>query len=226
MVKQAVTKVIKVKESATINNARGMFITFEGIEGAGKTTNIAYIAEQIKNHGHEVLLTREPGGTKIGENIRDILISKEYPQMHHDTELLLMFAARSEHLHKKIIPALNDGIWVLCDRFTDASFAYQGAGRGIDTSKIECLENLVQGAIRPDVTFLFDLEAEVGLARAKNRGEVDRFEQEDIDFFSRIRTEYLKLSKNNEQRFKVIQAGHELEVVQQQIKVLIDDILR
>ncbi|HIP80949.1 MAG TPA: dTMP kinase, partial [Leucothrix mucor] len=137
----------------------GLFITFEGVEGAGKTTNIEFIAEQIKKTGQDIVLTREPGGTKIGEAVREILLSKDLPEMHHDTELLLMFAARAEHVQRVILPALKEGKWVLCDRFTDASYAYQGGGRGIDIARIAALENWVQDDLRPDMTFLFDLDA-------------------------------------------------------------------
>ncbi len=202
----------------TINHKnKGLFITFEGVEGAGKTTNIGFIAEKIKQAGHEVLVTREPGGTKTGEAIREVLISNDLPEMHHDTELLLMFAARSEHLQRKILPALEQGIWVLCDRFTDASYAYQGAGRGIDFNKIKLLENMVQGSLRPDITFLFDLDADIGLARAKGRGEADRFEQQHIDFFNRVRAQYLAMLENEPKRFRLIEAQYDLATVQQQI---------
>lgn len=194
-----------------------MFITFEGVEGAGKTTNINYIAQKIKQSGQSFVLTREPGGTTLGEEIRSLLISKELPEMHPDTELLLMFAARAEHLQKVILPALSEGKWVLCDRFTDASYAYQGAGRGIDTKKIALLENMVQGTLRPDITFLFDLDAEIGLTRAKSRGETDRFEQQHIDFFNRVRAQYLSMAESNAERYLIINAQHELKVVQQQI---------
>ena len=204
---------------------RGKFITFEGVEGAGKTTNIAYIAEAIKSHGVDILLTREPGGTMVGEAIREILISNELPDMHPDTELLLMFAARAEHLQQKIIPALASGQWVLCDRFTDASYAYQGAGRGIEKSKIQRLETLVQDTLRPDYTFLFDLEADIGLARANNRGEMDRFEQQHIDFFNRVRSEYLSLAKTQPQRYRLINAEYDLHTVQKQIKHYLDEII-
>jgi len=207
-----------VKSRNTTQNKKGIFITFEGVEGAGKTTNISYIAKEIKKTGRDILLTREPGGTTIGEAIREILISKDLPEMHPDTELLLMFAARSEHLHKKILPALKNGTWVLCDRFTDASYAYQGAGRGVDRSKIKSLENLVQGTLRPNYTFLFDLYADIGLSRAQSRGETDRFEQQHIDFFNSVRDEYLVLAKENSQRFKIINAQYDLEKVQHQIK--------
>lgn len=195
----------------------GKFITFEGVEGAGKTTNIEFIAKKIQSAGHEILLTREPGGTKLGEAIRELLISKDYPEMHHHTELLLMFAARAEHLNKIIIPALTMGQWVLCDRFTDATYAYQGAGRNIDSADIATLETLVQGDLRPDITFLFDLEAEVGLKRAAERGEKDRFEQQHINFFNKVRNKYLEMAKRDNERYIIIEAQHELSTVQNQI---------
>ena len=204
---------------------KGLFITFEGVEGAGKTTNISYIATQIRNAGHQILLTREPGGTTIGEAIREILISTELPEMHHQTELLLMFAARSEHMHRKIIPALEQGIWVLCDRFTDASYAYQGAGRGIDQEKIQILESMVQGPLRPDITFLFDLEANIGLSRAQSRGETDRFEQQHIDFFNRVRSQYLLMAEAEPERFRLIEAQHDIKTVQQQISHELESII-
>ncbi|HIP94456.1 MAG TPA: dTMP kinase [Leucothrix sp.] len=210
----------------TKKQERGLFITFEGVEGAGKTTNISFIAEKIRKAGHQILLTREPGGTTTGEAIRKILISKELPEMHHITELLLMFAARSEHVHRKILPALEQGTWVLCDRFTDASYAYQGAGRGIESEKIRMLENLAQDTLRPDFTFLFDLEANIGLARAQSRGETDRFEQQHIDFFNRIRLRYLEMAKAEPQRFRFIAAQHELKHVQQQITQKLEEILQ
>jgi len=203
----------------------GVFITFEGVEGAGKTTNIDYIAENIVAAGHEILLTREPGGTELGEAIRELLISKDFPEMHHNTELLLMFAARAEHLQRKIIPALELGKWVLCDRFTDATYAYQGAGRDIDQNNIQVLENLVQGALRPDYTFLFDIEADIGLARAQNRGETDRFEQQHIDFFNRVRSAYLKMAEENHSRYRIVNAQYDLHTVQTQIDQLLSQIL-
>jgi len=206
------------------NNKTGLFITFEGVEGAGKTTNIAFIADKLQQAGHEILLTREPGGTTTGEAIREILISKDLPEMHYTTELLLMFAARAEHLHRKIIPALEQGKWVLCDRFTDASYAYQGAGRGIDSSKISQLETFVQGDLRPDYTFLFDLEADIGLSRAQSRGETDRFEQQHIDFFNRVRNQYLKMAEADKKRYRIINAQHDLETVQQQISKVLEEL--
>ena len=210
----------------TANKAdQGVFITFEGVEGAGKTTNIAYIAEKVIAAGHEILLTREPGGTELGEAIRELLISKEFPEMHHNTELLLMFAARAEHLQRKIIPALEQGKWVLCDRFTDATYAYQGAGRDIDKNSIQVLENLIQGPLRPDYTFLFDIDANIGLARAKSRGETDRFEQQHIDFFNRVRSEYLRMAEENQNRYRIVNAQHDLQTVQTQIDQLLSQIL-
>ncbi len=204
---------------------KGLFITFEGVEGAGKTTNIEYIAEKIIDAGHEILLTREPGGTELGEAIRELLISKDFPEMHHNTELLLMFAARAEHLQRKIIPALEQGKWVLCDRFTDATYAYQGAGRDIDQNNIRALENLVQGSLRPDYTFLFDIDADIGLARAKSRGETDRFEQQHIDFFNRVRSQYLTMAEENPSRYRIVQAQFDLDTVQKQIDDLLSQIL-
>jgi len=144
--------------------------------------------------------------------------------MHHTTELLLMFAARAEHLNRKIIPALEQGKWVLCDRFTDASYAYQGAGRGIDSNKIKLLENLVQNDLRPDYTFLFDLDANIGLARAQSRGETDRFEQQHIDFFNRVRAQYLKMAEENKERYRIINAQFDLKTVQKQISSLLDEL--
>ena len=209
----------------TANQSKGLFITFEGVEGAGKTTNIEYIAEKIKAAGHDILLTREPGGTELGEAIRELLISKEYPEMHVDTELLLMFAARSEHLHKKILPAINAGKWVLCDRFTDATYAYQGGGRGISENTISTLETLVQGSLKPDYTFLFDLNAEIGLARAKSRGETDRFEQQHIDFFNRVRSKYLSMAESEKDRYWIVNAEQDLATVQNQITQLLTEII-
>ena len=204
---------------------QGVFLTFEGVEGAGKTTNIEYIAEKILASGHEILLTREPGGTDLGEAIRELLISKDFPEMHHNTELLLMFAARAEHLQRKIIPALEQGKWVLCDRFTDATYAYQGAGRDIDQDNIQVLENLVQGTLRPDYTFLFDIDADIGLARAKKRGETDRFEQQHIDFFNRVRSAYIKMADENKSRYRIVHAQYDLKTVQTQIDKLLSLIL-
>lgn len=211
--------------SKNLPTRKGLFISFEGVEGAGKTTNIHYIAEKIEAAGHEILLTREPGGTALSEAIRELLISKDYPEMHVNTELLLMFAARSEHLNKKILPAINAGKWVLCDRFTDATFAYQGAGRGIPENAISILEDFIQGSLKPDYTFLFDLEAEIGLARAQKRGEADRFEQQHIDFFNRVRKKYLAMAECEKKRYRIVNANHNLATVQKQINLLLAEIV-
>jgi len=204
---------------------KGLFITFEGVEGAGKTTNIEFIAEQIEKTGQEIVLTREPGGTKVGEAIREILLSKDLPEMHHDTELMLMFAARAEHVQRVILPALNADKWVLCDRFTDASYAYQGGGRGIDISRIASLENWVQGDLRPDVTFLFDLDADTGMSRVRSRGETDRFEQQHIDFFNKVRQQYLKMAQADPKRYRIVNAQYDLETVQKQITSMLADLI-
>ena len=202
---------------------RGKFITIEGVEGAGKTTNIPFIQQLLADKsGVEVVHTREPGGTASGEAIREVLISTELPAMHHDTELLLMFAARAEHIRKKIEPALAVGKWVLCDRFTDASYAYQGGGRGISLERIAQLESWVQGDLRPDYTILFDVDADTGLGRVRSRGEVDRFEEEDIGFFNRVRDQYLTMAKEHPQRYRMIDASVDLNAVQQQIEQVIN----
>lgn len=211
--------------AVNMGSDKALFITFEGVEGAGKTTNIDYIAEKIKSSGQEYILTREPGGTTLGEKVRELLISKELPEMHQDTELLLMFAARAEHVQKVILPALEKGVWVLCDRFTDASYAYQGAGRGISSDSIKTLESLVQGSLRPDITFLFDLNANIGLSRAQSRGETDRFEQQHIDFFNRVRDEYLNIASKDVSRFRIVNAEPELSTVQKQIDVYLKDFI-
>ncbi len=203
----------------------GIFITFEGVEGGGKTTNIEFVAKALEKAGKPIVLTREPGGTKVSEAIREVLLSKELPAMHHDTELLLMFAARAEHLQSKILPALAQGKWVLCDRFTDASYAYQGGGRGIDVSRIATLETWVQGDCRPDYTFLFDLDAQTGLSRVRSRGETDRIEQESIDFFNRIRAKYLEMAKQHSDRYRIINAQADLPQVQQQVADVLSDII-
>ena len=194
-----------------------LFITVEGIEGAGKSSNIAFAENLLRSHGHDVLLTREPGGTPLGEELRELLLGHRHDGMHDLTELLLMFAARAEHLHGKILPALEDGKWVICDRFTDATYAYQGGGRQLDTSAIATLENLVQENRRPDLTLLLDLPVETGLARAAKRSEPDRFERQKLEFFQRVREAYLQIAHQQPERVKVIDASLELDLVQEQI---------
>jgi dTMP kinase len=204
---------------------KGKFITVEGGEGAGKSSNLAFIREQLEQAGIDVLFTREPGGTQLGEELRELLLGHKHSGMSEDTELMLMFAARAEHLQQKIIPALEQGTWVLCDRFTDATYAYQGGGRGIDESRIAQLENWVQGDLRPDMTLLLDLPVKIGLDRARQRSEPDRFEKEKIDFFEKVRTAYLAIAKASPGRVKLIDASQPLQQVQQQIHSVLADYL-
>ncbi|HHC74566.1 MAG TPA: dTMP kinase [Thiothrix sp.] len=196
---------------------RGRFITVEGVEGGGKSSNIQYIADFLAQHKIDCVITREPGGTTVAEAIRAVVLDKRLPNMHPDTELLLMFAARAEHLQKKILPALHAGQWVISDRFTDATYAYQGGGRGINTTRIAALERWTQGEVQPDLTLLLDLDVEVGLQRTRQRGEVDRFEEETVAFFQRIRQHYLQRAKCYPERYRVINAAQPLMQVQQQL---------
>ena len=205
--------------------ARGKFITVEGIEGTGKSTNIEFLASLIENNGFDVVRTREPGGTPLAEKIRELLLDNQNTAMVSDTELLLMFAARAQHLNELIIPSLEQGKWVLCDRFTDATYAYQGAGRGIAHARIAQLENWVQGELRPDLTFLLDLPVEQGLARAGERAELDRFEREEIDFFERVRQGYLSRAESEPARYRVVDASPALPEVQAQLDRILDDYL-
>jgi dTMP kinase len=202
--------------------ARGKFITVEGIEGVGKSTNIEFIRQALATAGKRVIVTREPGGPEVSEAIREVLLSPELPSMHPDTELLLMFAARAEHLHQRILPAIEQGDWVVCDRFTDATYAYQGGGRGIARERIAALEGFVQGDLRPDATILLDTDVDTGLSRAKNRGAADRFEQETVNFFERVRDCYLDMAKAEPRRYHVVNAALPLTDVQAQIAAVID----
>ena len=201
------------------------FITVEGIEGAGKSTCLNLIRECIRQHGWPIEVTREPGGTQLGEDLREMLLGRRHEGMADSTELLLMFAARAEHLHARILPALNAGSWVLCDRFTDATYAYQGYGRGIELERIAALEQWVQGARRPDLTLLMDLPVEMGLERAGRRSEPDRFERQTIDFFERVRNGYLSLARAEPGRFRVVDASQSLHAVSLQIRALIHTFL-
>jgi len=200
---------------------KGKFITVEGIEGVGKTTNIDFIHQQLQAAGRNVVLTREPGGTPLGEAIRGLLLDPAYTGMDSTCELQLMFAARAEHLAKVVWPALEQGQWVLCDRFTDATYAYQGGGRGIDTEVIARLEQLVQGDFRPDLTLLLDVPVEIGLARASKRGALDRFEQEKVEFFERVRAAYLEMAERSPERYRIIDASEPLEVVQRKLAAIL-----
>jgi len=196
---------------------RGKFITIEGGEGAGKSTNIAFIRAWLEQHNVSVVETREPGGTVLAEQIRDILLDNKTRNMADDTELLLMFAARAQHIKEVIEPNLQQGNWILCDRFTDATYAYQGGGRGIAMQRIAALEEWVQGPLRPDLTIILDLPIEMGLERAGKRSQPDRFEQEGLAFFKRVRDTYLQRAQAQPQRYAVIDASPKLEIVQQDI---------
>ncbi len=203
----------------------GKFITLEGGEGAGKSTCVPLIEEDIKKAGFNVLLTREPGGTEFSEKIREILLAPTNALIHEDTELLLMFAARAQHLKEKIIPALKQGTYVVCDRFTDATFAYQGGGRGVDKKRIEILQQWVQGDLRPDITILFDIPVTDGLARANKRSDPDRFEQEKMDFFERVRDNYLGAADAQPDRFRVIDASKSFADVTSQLSSVMKNFL-
>ena len=205
---------------------QGAFITIEGIEGAGKSTCMQVVAEQIDAQGIALLQTREPGGTELGEDLRELLLGHRHTGMADDTELLLMFAARAEHIQRKILPALQAGHWVLCDRFTDATYAYQGAGRGIPVQRIEVLENWVQGALRPDLTIVMDLPVAQGLKRAGKRSAPDRFESEALAFFERVRQGYLDIAQRDPQRVRVVDASRDLEQVSRSIRQLIGDFIQ
>ncbi len=200
-----------------MNKTLGRFITVEGTEGVGKSTNIDFLAESLRIRGKEVILTREPGGTPLAEELRNILLQPREERISIETELLLMFAARAQHLENVIKPALERGAWVISDRFTDATFAYQGGGRGIPFHLISVLESLVQGPLRPDLTLLLDLPVEIGLRRASQRSAPDRFEQEKVAFFERVRQAYLQRAQQDPQRVKIIDASQPLTDVQQQI---------
>jgi dTMP kinase len=199
-------------------NVSGCLLTVEGIEGVGKTTNINWICECLAEQGIPYVQSREPGGTALAEEIRQLLLTPRDESMSDLTELLLVFAARAQHLHQLIQPALARGDWVVCDRFTDATYAYQGGGRGLDTSLIATLETLVQGDLRPDLTLILDIEPAQGLARAYQRGAPDRFEQEAIGFFARVRRAYLDRAQASPERYLIVDAGKELADVQAQIK--------
>ncbi|WP_460418501.1 dTMP kinase [Pseudomonas sp. microsymbiont 2] len=203
----------------------GLFITLEGPEGAGKSTNREYLAARLREQGIDVVMTREPGGTPLAERIRELLLAPSEEAMAVDTELLLMFAARAQHLAEVIRPALARGAVVLCDRFTDATYAYQGGGRGLSVERIAILEAFVQGDLRPDLTLVFDLPVEVGLARAAARGRLDRFEQEGQDFFEAVRQAYLRRAGQQPQRYSLLDAAQPLETVQRAIDALLPGIL-
>jgi dTMP kinase len=194
------------------------FITLEGIEGAGKSTQLSVVRHLLEERGIPAITTREPGGAPVAERIRTLLLDSSCKGMATDTELLMMFAARAEHLARKIRPALERGTWVLCDRFTDATYAYQGGGRGVETARIALLEDYVQGALRPDLTLLFDLPAAAGLTRAGKRSAPDRFESETVRFFDDVRAAYLAIARAQPRRVRVIDAAPGVEEVTEQVR--------
>jgi dTMP kinase len=196
----------------------GKFITFEGIDGAGKSTHIAFVAELLKSGGKRVVTTREPGGTELGEKLRDLLLHQE---MHLETEALLMFASRREHLARLIEPALARGDWVISDRFTDATFAYQGGGRKLDRQKLELLEQWVHPHLQPDLTLLFDVPLEVARARLDATRTLDKFEQEQADFFAATRAEYLRRAAQFPARFRVVDSTRTIAEIQETLEKIV-----
>lgn len=196
---------------------RGLFITVEGGEGAGKSTNMAFLESRLRDAGVDLLVTREPGGTALGEDVRQVLLRPREEPMDPLAELLLIFAARAQHISEVIEPALAAGRWVLCDRFTDATYAYQSGGRGLPPAHVRALEKLVQGELRPDFTLLLDCPVEVGMERADRRGERDRIEREQATFFERVRRTYLQLAAEGSGRYRVIDAGQSLGEVEAQL---------
>jgi dTMP kinase len=201
---------------------RGKFITLEGIDGAGKTTHLDWLAERLRAHGKNVVLTREPGGTPLGERLRELLLSHS---MTPETETLLMFAARSEHIAQVIEPALSAGRWVICDRFTDASFAYQGGGRGVRTERISALERWAQGELQPDLTLLFDVPVDVARERlAGTASRPDRFEREQGDFFDRVRSAYLERARSDPARVRVLDGNRSRDIVKKELEDILTTI--
>jgi len=207
-----------------MNSNRGLFVTLEGGEGAGKSTNVSIIVDELTEAGIPLKLTREPGGTALGEGLRDLLLGSE-SKITHDAELLLMFAARAEHVQTLIEPNLAAGHWVICDRFTDSTYAYQGWGRGVPLERIAVLESWVQGDLRPDRTLLFDLPVEQGLARARKRARLDRFEQEDIAFMQRVRKGFQHMAVSEPDRIRVIDAAEGQELVAEQVRAVIRELI-
>lgn len=203
----------------TASAARGRFITFEGIDGAGKSTQIAAVVAQLAACGIAVEQSREPGGTPLGERLRELLL---HEPMHLETEAMLMFAARREHLAARILPALEAGKWVVCDRFTDATYAYQVGGRGLDATKFAALEAWVHPGLQPDLTLVFDLDPAVAASRVANTGVApDRFEREQRDFFERVRNAYLERAQAAPQRIRVIAADRDPAVIRAEVEAVV-----
>ena len=204
---------------------RGKFITLEGGEGVGKSTNLNFVMEWLNGHNIEFVHTREPGGTPLAEQLRELLLQKRDEPVDPTAELLMVFAARAQHLSQVITPALDAGKWVLCDRFTDATYAYQGGGRGLDVDLIAQLEQTVQGDLRPDCVLLLDLDPETGLKRAANTGEADRFESEQIAFFHKVREAYRRRAHADPERYAVIDASRSLQAVQAQLAGVLEQLV-
>ncbi len=202
---------------------QGKFITLEGTEGVGKTTNLELIRDEVARAGHSVVTTREPGGTPLAEEIRQLLLAVREEPVAETTELLLMFAARAQHVATVIRPALEAGQWVVCDRFTDATYAYQGGGRGLDAEVIHTLENIVQCGLQPDLTIFLDVSVETAARRIAERNH-DRFEREQVAFFERVRTAYLERAANHP-RIRVVDASVELDQVQGNLRELLAQFL-
>lgn len=205
---------------------RGRFIALEGGEGVGKSTNLNFVMQWLEARGIDFIQTREPGGTPLAEQLRALLLQKRDESVDPTAELLMVFAARAQHLNQVIKPALEAGRWVVCDRFTDATYAYQGGGRGLDTSLIAQLEQTVQGDLRPDRVLLLDLDPEVGLQRAANTGEADRFESEQLAFFHKVRAAYRTRAEADPARYAVIDAAQHLAAVQDQLGVELDKLVK
>ena len=208
-----------------MENKQGRFISFEGIEGVGKTTALQYVREYLNGARISYVVTREPGGTPVAEAIREVLLDRYNEIMCSDTELLLMFAGRAQNIAHVILPALQRGQWVLSDRFTDASFAYQGGGRKISIKYIKELSRWIQGNLKPDLTFLLDMPVSVCLDRVKSRWAKDRIEAEGLEFFKRVRENYLAQAKKDPKRFRIIRADQELSEVKEQLQQVIDSLL-
>ena len=204
--------------------SKGRFITIDGVEGAGKSTQIDLICSYLQRKGIDVVRTREPGGTDVGEKIRSVLSDVDNQEMHSDTELLLMFSSRNELIQNKIIPALNNGSWVVSDRFTDASFAYQGGGRMLNLDRISKLEEWVLGDFKPDLTLLLDINVELGMTRIEARAAKDRIELEERAFFERVRSVFISRSEAFPERIKLIDASGTIDDIHEKIKLLVDSI--
>jgi len=204
---------------------QGKFITLDGGEGLGKSTNLTFIQNTLEARGISICITREPGGTVLAEKLRHLLLETKAEAITEQTELLLMFAARAQHLHHVIKPALAQGQWVLCDRFTDATYAYQGGGRKMNLDSIAWLEQFVQQGLEPDLTLLFDAPVELGIERAKKRAVLDRFESEQLSFFNAVRKMYLLQAEKHPQRIKVINAAQSLDAVQTELSKLVKNLL-